>query len=250
MDTQVTERAKELYDEIMFGHLGYNRAEYNPLLYDFLSKVKDNDTLFDIGCGSGYWMEEYIKYGISQKQITGIDISPAVIENLKKRGFNAYYGNVLDLDIKDNLSNFTICNGVIHHTYNPFQAFKEIVRITKPLGYIYLSVYNQWNPYYYLVHKATYPIRYIYWNYNKKIVDCIYPVAKNIFQPLALLMLGKALDDQVARNLFMDQVITQRAYLFSKTKILSYAYKCNCEIISIKYTNQYFMVTAIIRKRD
>ncbi|MDP8249261.1 MAG: class I SAM-dependent methyltransferase [Candidatus Tritonobacter lacicola] len=248
MSRKIAEDAKELYDQIQFGHLNYERARYNPLLFDFLGMIKKDERLFDIGCGSGYWMGVYVDYGIPKERITGVDISPSNVDTLKQRGFNAMYGDVMDLQLEDDTADFTISNGVIHHTADPFRAFEELVRITRPNGHMYLSVYNKWNPYYYIVHKATFPIRYLYWNRNKKnIVNFIYPLSKTLFQPLALLLLGRFLDDKSARALFMDQVITPRAHLFSKKLIASYAKRCNCAIETIKYTNAFFMITSIIR---
>lgn len=78
---KITENVKQLYDEIRFGHLNYERAKYNPLLFEFLDMVKGDHSLFDIGCGSGYWMEVYAQYGITKKQMTGVDLSPMSINS-------------------------------------------------------------------------------------------------------------------------------------------------------------------------
>ena len=142
--------------------------------------------------------------------------APANIEELARRGFAAVCTNALSLDLKDNVSDFTFSQGVIHHTDNPFQAFRELVRITKPGGHIYLNLYNQWNPYFYLVHRATFPIRFIYWNVTTKIASLVYPIAWALFQPVSLLVMGELLGRETARTFFMDQVITPRAYLFSR----------------------------------
>jgi SAM-dependent methyltransferase len=245
---RITENAKQLYDEIRFGHLSYERAKYNPLLFEFLDRVKEGHSLFDIGCGSGYWMEVYAKYGIKKDQMTGVDLSPISIKSLIQRGFHGICGNVLHLELDDCISDATISIGVIHHTTDPFQAFKELVRITKPGGYLYLSVYNCWNPYYYIVHRGTFPIRYLYWHWNKRIAGRIYPFSKLFYQPLAFLLLGRRLDEKSGKTLFMDQVFTPKAHLFSKKKIKSYTKRCDCDIIRIEYTNAFFMVTSILRK--
>lgn len=249
MNQHTTEDTSKLYEQIRFGHLSYERARFNPLLFDFLSMMKESDRLYDIGCGSGYWIQVYVDYGIPKERIVGVDISKSNVESLKKRGFNAVCGNVMDLQLDDNAADFTVSNGVIHHTVEPFRSFRELVRITRPDGHIYLSVYNRWNPYYYIVHKATAPLRYLYWKRGMKgIVNVLYPLAKVVYQPLALLLLHKVLDDASGRALFMDQVMTPTAHLFSKRLVRSYAERCGCRIRTIKYTNTCFMVTAIIDK--
>ena len=240
---------KTMYDEYRFGHFSYGakRDKYDSLLFKFISMVEKDKKLFDIGCGTGYWLDKYVKSGIPKKQITGIDFAPSNISELTKKGFNTLCGNVLELEIEDNVSDFTVCNGVIHHTTNPFKAFKELVRITKPGSYIYLNVYNKWNPYFYIVHRATYPLRYIYWNFSKKIIDYIFPLSKILYQPLAYLALGEFLDDKTGKAFFMDQIITPQAHLFSKPVLRSYASRCNCSIVEFKYNRYFLMLAAIIK---
>lgn len=246
---KITSQAKELYDEYRFGDFNYGqkRASTEPLLMKFLTRVTKEETLFDIGCGTGFWIDLYLGSGVSRGKLTLLDLSPVNIDRIKNNGFSAYCGSVMKLPFEDNAANFTICNGVIHHTPAPEKAFAELVRITKPGGYIYLNVYNKWNPYFYIVYKATFPIRYVYWNYSKRIVDFIYPLAKLFIQPLAYLNLGMFLDKQTAKIMFMDQVMTPRAYLFSKSKIRSYAENNGCNVEEFAYNKNYMMLAATIK---
>ncbi|MBU0763124.1 MAG: class I SAM-dependent methyltransferase, partial [Candidatus Altiarchaeota archaeon] len=197
-----------------------------------------------------YWLHVFEKYGIAKDRLLGVDISPSNVSKLSAEGFGVVCANVLTLPLHTAAFKFTLSIGVIHHTPEPFRAFQELVRITKPGGLIYLSVYNKWNPYYYIVHKAAFPIRFLYWNWSKKTASIVYPLSKILYQPLALLLLGKFLDDKSGRALFMDQVMTPRAFLFSKKDIRSYAAQCNCSVEEIRYTNHFFMLTSIIRKNS
>lgn len=245
----VTDNAKELYNEFNFGGFsdGLDRLETEPLLKIFLEKVDDKSILYDIGCGVGNWTEAYLKFNIPKNNIILVDIAPENIMALKRKGFRAREGNVLDLSIENNVADFTICNGVIHHTTDPFKAFKELVRITKSGGYIYLNVYNAWNPYFYIVHRATFPFRYWYWHLNKNIINFLYPISKIFFQPLSYVASGKFLDDRTGKILFMDQVMTPIAHLFTKNKIKNYADKFNCEIETIGFNKGYMMIASIIK---
>jgi SAM-dependent methyltransferase len=246
---RITERTRELYNRFQYGHLSYGRKreKFDPLLMGFLSMIAPADTLFDIGCGSGFWMETYLRCGVSKPLITAVDLCPANVEDLKRRGFNALCDDVLDLSLEDNVADFTICNGVIHHTVDPFRAFSELVRITKPGGYLYLSVYNQWNPYFYLVHRAAYPIRSWYWNWDRRIADVVYPLWKIVLQVLSLLLLRELLDDNTAKTVFMDQVMTPRAHLFSKTRLKRYAARCGCQVQALEYIKHRLMLGAIMK---
>lgn len=248
---KITRDTQFLYDHFSFGKLSYGkkRERYYPLLFDFLAMIKKDDTLFDLGCGNGFWIDAYLKKGIRKERITGVDISPNNVAELKKKGFKVVCDNLMQLQLKDDIADFTICNGVIQHTSNPKQAFRELARITKPGGYIYITVYNKWHLYYYLVHKAAYPLRYLYWNWNKKVVEFIFPAAKLIFQMLAYFSLGEWLDEKSAKVVFMDQVIVPRAHLFSKSMLVSYARACNCQIEKMRYIKYGLMISAIIKRK-
>lgn len=242
-------KSKEMYNDFRFGDFSYGDKRYklNPLLLEFLKMVKGNSLVYDIGCGVGFWFDLYMKYGVNKENVRGVDLSPINVENLNNNGFNVSCGNVLDLNLNDNVSDFTICNGVIHHTPDPFKAFSELVRITKPGGYIFLNVYNIWHPYYYIVHKATFPLRYIYWNINKKVVDIIFPIMKIFYQPLSYLVFKQFIDNKTAKIMFMDQVITPHAKLFSKFKINSFAKKTGVKVVKFQYNKYGLLISAIIK---
>ncbi len=129
-------RAKYLYNQYPFGYFSYNlkRSLFSPLIQEILPLVKQDEKLFDIGSGSGFWVDIYLKAGISQEQIHCLDLALGNITPLKNKVGIAIVGNVLCLPFKDNVSDWTFSEGVIHHTDNPYQAFMELVRITKPGG--------------------------------------------------------------------------------------------------------------------
>lgn len=246
---QASKNTQILYEELGFGDFSYGkkREKFDSFLFNFLSRIKKSDNLFEIGCGCGYYFDTYLGFGISKDQITAVDIAPSNISELKKKGYKAVCDDVLNLQFDDKISDFTICSGVIHHTIDPAKAFSELVRITKKEGYIYLNVYNKWHPFFYIVHRLTYPIRYCYWNWTKKIIDIVYPLSKIFFQPIAYLTLGEFLDDRTGKIMFLDQVITPNAHLFSKSDLRLYAKKNNCEIEEFKYNRYFLMLAARIK---
>ncbi|MDD5492886.1 MAG: class I SAM-dependent methyltransferase [bacterium] len=246
---KITKEAQEMYNKYQFGEFNYGpqRLATEPLLEKFLEGIRENAFLFDIGCGAGFWTGVYLEKGIAKEKITLLDLAPDNITQLREKGFKAEQGSVLELPFADNVADYTICNGVIHHTIDPLKAFLELVRITKPGGSIYLNVYNAWNPYFYLVHKATFLIRYCYWHWTKRIVNIIFPLAQLLFQPLALVVFGKLLDKRTGLTMFMDQVITPRAYLFTRKKIREYAALSDCEVEQCEYNKHYLMIAGIIK---
>lgn len=235
---------QELYNTYRFGSFNYGRKreKFYPVLKEVITKMAPASCLYDVGCGAGFWFSFYEAHGIKKENITGVDLSPDNCRNLAEQGYRMLCGNILSLTLLDNISDITISTGVIHHTPNPLQAFKELVRITKPGGVIYVAVYNAWHPYYYIVHKAPFLLRWLYWRGNTKIVSFFYHLSKILFQPLALLVMGKFLDEKSSRTLFMDQVITPYAHLFTKQKLIRYARTCNVKPQKLKYCQYGLMI--------
>ena len=53
------------------------------------------------------------------------------------------YGDNLKLKFKDNSSDITMSQGVIHHTLDMFKSLSELIRVTKKGGNILLLVYGE-----------------------------------------------------------------------------------------------------------
>lgn len=49
--------------------------------------------------------------------------------------------SLLDLPFADATFDFSVCSGVVHHTPNPERALRELRRVLKPTGRLYVSVY-------------------------------------------------------------------------------------------------------------
>lgn len=66
---KLTDQARELYDNYSFGNFSYDRSrdKYEPLLKNILTAANPDTKVYDIGCGSGYWMKVYQEAGIHKK---------------------------------------------------------------------------------------------------------------------------------------------------------------------------------------
>lgn len=242
-------RARELYDRHRFGDFcyGQQRDRHNRPLMEFLRGVPAQSDVYDIGCGTGYWIDAAVRLGVAKERILALDLSPTNAATLRRRGFKSLCGDVLALPFSDHVADVTICNGVIHHTPDPLRAFLEIVRITKPGGLIFFGAYNRWNPYFYLVHRAAAPLRYIYWNWTRRILDVVYPVAAIVFQPLARIVIGRFLDVRTGKTMLADQIMTPYAHLFSRRKVRQYARHAGCTVLSFGHSGAHMLLTAVLR---
>ena len=191
--TAVEKDVQYMYDRHRFGNFDFDlkREQYSEFQFKkFFPLIKDNDKVYDIGCGAGYVVRKLANvFNIPKDNIFCVDLSTKNIKNLKELGFRGKVDDNLSLDIESNSSDITISNGVIHHTKSPEKSMDELVRITKLGGLIYLSVYSNKVPYYKIVHCLGTPLRYIYWNINKGFIsNFIFPLINIFFiQPLSLI---------------------------------------------------------------
>lgn len=112
-----------------------------------LNWFKDKVCL-DAGCGGGRFVVALARLGA--KEVQGVDISREAIrateERLKERNLinaRVQVASVLNIPFPDQYFDYVFCSGVIHHTPNPYKAFSELVRVLKPGGKIFLSVYGK-----------------------------------------------------------------------------------------------------------
>jgi len=110
-------------------------------IQNILSLIPKNSKILDFGCGSGTLSFYLSSCGYN---LTGVDISPAVIKIAKKsakqmksnvklhtlKGFKRQMSKKYDL---------ILCIEVIEHVKNDEQLLKEMRNCLKPGGYLYIS---------------------------------------------------------------------------------------------------------------
>ncbi len=102
----------------------------------------------DLGCGSGRYVIAMADLGADEA--FGLDLSEKAIEDANSRSQRLGYGDrchfkqgsVLELPFSDGEFDFVSCNGVLHHTTDPFGGLRELARVTKKSGEAYIMVYG------------------------------------------------------------------------------------------------------------
>lgn len=104
---------------------------------------KDKDVL-DIGCGAGGKSLYYLSKGA--KSVTGIDVvekykeeSESLAKELGLIGFEFVCGDASATDFKNDSFDTIIMNDAMEHVDNPSGVLKEIYRILKPGGKLYVN---------------------------------------------------------------------------------------------------------------
>lgn len=103
-----------------------------------MSGVSNQDTLLDVACGPGLVATAF---AAKAKQVTGIDLTPAMIERARQiqqekglTNMSWQIGTVLTLPFPDASFSLVITRYSFHHFLEPQAVFTEMVRVCTPGG--------------------------------------------------------------------------------------------------------------------
>lgn len=153
---ELTNKMSNFYDEVKFPN--YDDCEDYASLHDkgtsnsFTSRLDQEldygIKILELGCGTGQ-LSLFLARG--NREVYGVDISNGSLllgEKFRKENSidNAFFMkmDVFDLKFKKNSFDFTVSNGVLHHTKDAREAFKKLVEVTKPGGLIVIGLYHKY----------------------------------------------------------------------------------------------------------
>ncbi len=107
-----------------------------------------NTTVLEVGCGTGQ-LTNFL--GIGCRQVIGTDMC---LNSLRLgEAFRREHGtsrvrfvqmNLFRPAVRPQQFDIVICNGVLHHTADPFGGFRALVPLVRPGGHIIIGLYNVW----------------------------------------------------------------------------------------------------------
>ncbi len=153
---------------------------------DFKAFLSDKKRILDAGCGNGRVTALISENSIFDSEIFGIDL---VSQEVAKKNLEDYNNvSIIEKDLMEDLSSlgqfdFIYCQEVLHHTTNPFLAFKNLTSLVAPKGEIAIYVYKKKAPTREFVDDFV----------RNKIKDLDYDEAIKVCEEITLL--GKALYD-------------------------------------------------------
>ncbi len=117
------------------------RADQNKVIS--LLNIQPNVHLLDIGCGTGWAVGQAANLVDGKGLFYGVDLSPKMIEKAKsnfsgKDNFRFLQANSESIPLEDNFFDIIICNNSFHHYLHPDKALKEMYRLLKSGGKLYL----------------------------------------------------------------------------------------------------------------
>lgn len=108
-----------------------------------LAEVERNDAVLDVACGPGLVACEFARHG---GHVTGIDITPAMIEQARKRqqetglaNLTWAVGDAMPLPYADNNFSLVITRYSFHHFPEPHAVLAKMIRVCAPGGRVLVA---------------------------------------------------------------------------------------------------------------
>lgn len=149
---------KVMYSWFKPGHLFFIQERERRILrllkQHGLSEL-ENTRIFEVGCGAGYWLREFVKWGAHPQNLVGVDLLPERVAEARvlcPPGVRIECGSAAKLDFPDGSFDLVLQSTVLTSVVDPElkrQIASEMLRVVKDNGrvlwYDYL-VNNPWNP--------------------------------------------------------------------------------------------------------
>ena len=150
----VTERVKAFYEQTPFPNYDDHESvrsliekARNGLYARALdAAIPYNASVLEVGCGTGQ-LTNFL--GISCRSVIGADLclnSLRLADTFRREHsldrVRFVQANLFRLPFERQQFDVVLCNGVLHHTSDPFAGFKQLVRLVRPGGYIVIGLYN------------------------------------------------------------------------------------------------------------
>ncbi len=134
-------------DELLNHYKKYKRGNhlspitwmrYNELL-DKFEQFRQTNNILDIGCGDGYFLEAAKKRGWN---VYGTEFTDEAIEILDSKGIKSNQGILQTSNYKNEMFDVITSFEVIEHINNPTEECKNINKILRKKGLIYVTTPN------------------------------------------------------------------------------------------------------------
>ncbi len=108
-----------------------------------LLNIHPNVHFLDIGCGTGWAVGQAANLVNGKGLFYGVDLSPKMIEKAKenfsgKDNFHFLQANSESIPLDDDFFDIIICTNSFHHYLHPDKALKEMYRLLKSGGKLYI----------------------------------------------------------------------------------------------------------------
>ena len=156
-----------------------DKGNKNYLTSKFKNFIGYKKKVLEVGCGTGQ-LAIYFALGTNNR-VVGLD---PTIESLKLAADFTKKQNIDNIDfinadifddvLTDKYFDFIWCNGVLHHTKDPYKAFRVLIKSLKNEGYVLIGLYNKFG------RIRTVFRRYMFKIFGSKYLDIFDPTLRNL----------------------------------------------------------------------
>jgi len=156
-----------------------DKGNKNYLTSKFKNFIGYKKDVLEVGCGTGQ-LAIYFALGTNNR-VVGLD---PTIESLKLAADFSKKQNIDNIDfinadifddvLTDKYFDFIWCNGVLHHTKDPYKAFRVLIKSLKNEGYVLIGLYNKFG------RIRTVFRRYMFKIFGSKYLDIFDPTLRNL----------------------------------------------------------------------
>jgi SAM-dependent methyltransferase len=115
------------------------KGNKNVLAQKFKNFIGFKKKVLEVGCGTGQ-LSIYFSLGTNNR-IVGFD---PTIQSLNLAKNFARKNEISNIEfVNADIFDFVWCNGVLHHTKDPYKAFQIVAKSLKSEGYILIGLYNK-----------------------------------------------------------------------------------------------------------
>jgi ubiquinone/menaquinone biosynthesis C-methylase UbiE len=125
------------------------------LLHRYGFAALESKTILEVGCGTGQWLRDFIKWGVRPENITGIDLLADRVSKARRLcppGVRIEYGSAAELPFSDKTFDLVLQSTVFTSILDSDlkrRVAAEMMRVVKADGFILWYDYhvnNPWNP--------------------------------------------------------------------------------------------------------
>ncbi len=222
LDHELQSRTQDHYESFPFDFMTKEDEERirelqpAPFRKFIEEKIVPGTSVLEVGCGPGRGTLFMTRYGL---QVTAVDLSPGTIEIAERRVPNARFvqASVMGLPFADESYPTVVSDGVIHHTPDARQAFRELARVLESDGLLYVAVYRRKRYYYFVYNWVGIPVRWL----EKRTLGkwLIYGTLLPVYYFVHLIKSRGKRTWAGAKNFFYDYIITPQATFHTREEI-------------------------------